>query len=59
MDIDVKDFKTMLTSKEVLKGESASFATITNARSLGKLAAFMANKGTLNGQQLLSREAWD
>jgi hypothetical protein len=40
----------MTTSKEVMKGESASFATVTNARSLGKLAAFMANKGTLNGQ---------
>lgn len=61
IDFDPKDtgFITGFVDKKVLKGESASVNTITNARSLGKLAAFMANKGTLNGKQLMSRETWD
>ena len=45
-----KDFKDYLNNKEIFKGESLSVFTISNARSLGKLAAFMANKGSLGGQ---------
>jgi hypothetical protein len=54
MEIEGTGFYEMLKNNEVFKGESASFGTISNGRSLGRLAAFMANKGTLNGQQLMS-----
>lgn len=30
-----------------------------NARSLAKLGAFMANKGSFKGQQLITEEAWN
>ena len=30
-----------------------------SARALAKLAAYMANKGTFKGKQLLSEEAWN
>lgn len=30
-----------------------------NARSLGKLAGFMANKGTLGEEQLVSQATWE
>lgn len=43
----------------MLKGETPSANHISNARSIGKLAAYMANKGTLNGKQLLSEKAWN
>tara|TARA_B110000285_G_C14971891_1_gene536994 strand:- start:308 stop:484 length:177 start_codon:yes stop_codon:yes gene_type:complete len=49
-----KDFKKFLNNPEIFKGETPSAFTISNARSLGKLAAFMANKGTLNDQQLMT-----
>ena len=35
-------------------GECVSTMTYANARGLAKLAAYMANKGTLNGHQLMS-----
>ena len=40
-------------------GESPSAMILSSARSLAKLAAFMANKGELGGKQLISRETWD
>ena len=46
-------------SDDARKGEMPSCGTYANARSLGKLAAFMANGGSLKGQTLLSKDAWD
>lgn len=42
-----------------LKTEVISVFTQANAKSLGKLAAFMANKGTLNGVELISEATWN
>jgi len=47
-------FEKLIFTKEMQRGESASFMTIANARSLGLLGAYMANKGTLNGKQFIS-----
>jgi hypothetical protein len=30
-----------------------------NAKSLARLAAFMANKGTFNGQKIISEKSWN
>jgi hypothetical protein len=32
---------------------------ITNARSLAKLGAYMANKGTFQGKELMTEDAWN
>ena len=48
----------MFKSKEVLKGESLSAFGIANARSLGLLGAYMANKGTFRDKQLISEDTW-
>lgn len=32
---------------------------ISNARSLGKLAGIMANKGVFDGQKLMNQETWE
>ena len=42
-----------------LKGEVPSCANVFSARGGAKLAAFMANKGTLNGEVLLSEAGWE
>jgi CubicO group peptidase (beta-lactamase class C family) len=39
--------------------EMISYFTYANARGLARLAAFMANKGSLNGKELLSEETWE
>ena len=40
-------------------GETPSAGTHGSARGFAKLASIMANGGSLNGQTLLSPEAWD
>jgi len=47
-------FDKFVFTKEAQRGESASFMTLANARSLGLLGAYMANKGTFNGKQYIS-----
>lgn len=42
-----------------MKAEVIDSYTQANAKSLGKLAAFMANKGTLNGVELISKATWN
>ncbi|KAI8847753.1 beta-lactamase/transpeptidase-like protein [Chytridium lagenaria] len=39
--------------------ENPSFSGMTNARTLARLAAFMANNGTLDGKTLIRRETFD
>ena len=51
-------FKAM-QAPEGLAMEAASFNVNASARNLAKLAAFMANKGTLDGKQLLSEDGWN
>ena len=64
MDIDFKckdpiDFCVRYSKlKEARMGEYPSYLMCSNGRSLGKLAAFMANKGSLGSQTLISEEAW-
>jgi hypothetical protein len=41
------------------KAESVSSFCFASARGLAKLAAYMANKGSLNGRQLISEETWN
>ena len=40
-------------------GEGASFSCFASAEGLAKCAAFMANKGTFQGHQLISEATWD
>ena len=47
-----------MKSTEIAKTEYPSAQVVANARSLGLLAAYMANKGTLNGKQLISEQTW-
>ncbi|KAJ3329874.1 hypothetical protein HDU93_000750 [Gonapodya sp. JEL0774] len=42
----------------VIKGETPSAYTVTNARALAKLAAIMANRGTLDGFTLMDPKTW-
>ncbi|KXS20029.1 beta-lactamase/transpeptidase-like protein [Gonapodya prolifera JEL478] len=44
--------------KEVMLGQTPSAYTITNARGLAKLAAVMANRGTLDGFTLMDEKTW-
>ena len=39
--------------------EAHSLQTNCSARALAKFAAFMANKGSLNGKQMISEETWN
>ena len=41
------------------KGEFPSASMYSSARSLAKLGAFMANKGEVSGQRIISIEAWN
>lgn len=45
--------------KDAKQGEIPSVGTYATARSLAKLAAYMANGGTFQGKTLLSKSAWD
>jgi hypothetical protein len=53
------DKETFYLTKNVLKAEIPSFNMASNARTLAKLGAFMANKGEFEGKTLISRETWD
>ena len=44
---------------EARRGECPSYNIHSNARSLAKLAAFMANNGSLDEKVLMSQETWD
>ena len=48
-----------LNSNESLAVEGLSWNTVASARQLAKLAAFMANKGSLGEKQLLSEDGWN
>lgn len=39
--------------------ESPSVSVMSNGRSIGKLAAFMANGGSLNGQVMFTEDGWN
>ena len=39
--------------------ESPSANVFANARTLGKLAAYMANGGTLDGKCMFSEDGWN
>ena len=42
-----------------MKAECLNLSMYATAQGLAKLAAFMANKGTLGGKQLMSEEVWN
>ena len=42
-----------------MTAEINSQSAFATARGLGKLAGYMANKGTMNGKQFMSEEAWN
>ena len=44
--------------KEVAMGETPSAATSSSARSLAKIAAAMATRGTLDGKQIMTEAGW-
>lgn len=50
------DWHRWVTSKEGQMGESPSAMCHSSARAIAKLAAFMANNGSLAGEQLISEE---
>ena len=52
------DFHNVL-KPEFYQAEIISALSMGTARGLGKLAAFMANKGKLGEQQLMSEASWD
>ena len=39
--------------------ESPSVSVMANGRTIGRLAAFMANGGSLNGQCMFNDEGWN
>ena len=43
----------------MITGESASAFTCTNARSIALVGAYMANKGTFQGKQMISEDTWN
>ena len=45
--------------KPLLQMEAGSWNTNSSARSLAKLAAFMANNGTFTGKEIIKSETWD
>ncbi|KXS18066.1 beta-lactamase/transpeptidase-like protein [Gonapodya prolifera JEL478] len=45
--------------REVLKGETPSGYTVTNARGLAKLAAVMVNGGKLDDFELMDKKTWE
>jgi CubicO group peptidase (beta-lactamase class C family) len=45
--------------KNLIKGENISALTWASAGGIAKLAAIMAGKGSLNGQQLISKDTWE
>jgi hypothetical protein len=49
----------LLKSKDFISGEIPSTNMIACAKSLGLLGAYMANKGTFNGKEMISKETWD
>ena len=63
IDFNIKDtvdfFYRYSILNESRRGEYPSYNVHSNARSIAKLAAFMANNGSLGQKVLLSREAWD
>jgi len=54
-----KDNNNFFNENPIRKGETISAACQASARGLAKLAQLMANKGSLNGQHLMSEEAWE
>ena len=48
-----------LNSKNGMVGETASGLMLASARGLAKLAAYMANRGQLDGQVMLSEACWN
>ena len=48
----------ILNNPKVRMGELISGGSCASARGLAKVAAIMANKGTLNGQSLMSEATW-
>ena len=56
---DKDDGFAMMNSDDWKKAEIPSIGDYCSARGLAKLAAYMANKGTLNGDQLMTEETWN
>jgi len=52
-------FKKVMLSPPGLKMEGGSFNVHASASALGKLGAFMANKGSFKGKTLISEETWN
>ena len=46
-------------SRDFLASDTYSTTCMSNARSLAVMGAYMANKGTLNGKQLISEQTWE
>ena len=55
----IKFFDGEMTKKPFQQGETPSASMNSSARSLAKLGAFMANKGSLQEKQLISEQTWD
>lgn len=63
-DIEVKGepfaaFQAVCQTDLFQKMEAPSWNVNASARSMGRLAAFLANKGTLDGKQLIKEETWE
>jgi hypothetical protein len=48
-----------MNSDDWKRAEIPSIGDYCSARGLAKLAAYMANKGTLNGDQLMTEDTWN
>jgi len=53
------EFVKYVNSKNGQVGETASGLMLASARGLAKLAAYMANRGQLDGQVMFSEASWD
>ena len=54
----VDDWLAGAQEKPYLSMDGLAFNQQTSARSMAKMAAFMANKGTFEGKQMISEETW-
>ena len=52
------DLMAVTQKKLYLQMEGMSFNVNASARNMAKLAAFMANKGSFDGKQMISEDAW-
>lgn len=52
-------FQRYYNSKDARMGEHPSSLICASARSIGKLAAYMANQGTFGGHRIMEIDTWN